>query len=148
MKRTIAILLCAVLLVGVLTACSGTAMYDDRYGHVSNTPNGHVNGYNRNSGYDRQNGENRTGFAGGNASGGFANGDYSGSGSANGSSGSNYAGSGSGGSYAGGSSGSNYAGGAFTGDHGTGMIGGQEHRRQGAIPCSTYYGRSRRSSSK
>ena len=102
MKRTIAILLCAVLLVGVLTACSGTAMYDDRYGNVSSTPNGHVNGYNRNSGYDRQNGENRTGFAGG-----------------------NYAGSGSGGSYAGESSGSNYAGGAFTGDHGTGMIGGQ-----------------------
>ena len=107
MKRTIAILLSAVLLVGLLTACSGTAMYDDRYGNVSSTPNGHVNGYNRSSGYDRQNGENRTGFAGGNASGGFANGNFSDNGSVNG------------------SSGSNYAGGAFTGDHGTGMIGGQ-----------------------
>ena len=47
MKRTIAILLSAVLLVGLLTACSDTTAYDDRYGNVSGTPNGDVNGYNR-----------------------------------------------------------------------------------------------------
>ena len=77
MKRTIAILLSAVLLVSLLTACSGTAMYDDRYGNVSSTPNGNVNGYNRYDHSDRSysgSGENRTGFAGGNASGSYAGG--------------------------------------------------------------------------
>lgn len=46
MKRTIAILLAALMLTGVLTACSGTVGMDDRraYGNVSTTPNGSVNG--------------------------------------------------------------------------------------------------------
>lgn len=46
MKRTIAILLTALMLTGVLTACSGTVGMDDgrAYGNVSTTPNGTVNG--------------------------------------------------------------------------------------------------------
>ena len=46
MKRTIAILLAALMLTGVLTACSGTVGMGDgqAYGNVSTTPNGNVNG--------------------------------------------------------------------------------------------------------
>ena len=42
MKRTIAILLAALMLTGVLTACSGSVGMDDgyAYGNVSTTPNG------------------------------------------------------------------------------------------------------------
>lgn len=48
MKRMIAVLLSVMILAGVLTACSGTAYYDDGYGYgnVSTTPNGTVNGTN------------------------------------------------------------------------------------------------------
>ena len=48
MKRVIAILLAVMMLTGVLTACSGTAYYDDGYGYgnVSTTPDGRVNGTN------------------------------------------------------------------------------------------------------
>ena len=64
MKRTIAILLAAMVLTGALTACSGTVGMDDRgaYGNVSTTPDGRVNGSNRTSGqygsygYGSQNG--------------------------------------------------------------------------------------------
>ena len=57
MKRTIAILLAALMLTGILTACSGTVGMDDgrAYGNVSTTPNGTVNGgsygYDGNDGY-------------------------------------------------------------------------------------------------
>lgn len=46
MKRMIAILMAALMLTGVLTACSGTVgMGDGRaYGNVSTTPDGRVNG--------------------------------------------------------------------------------------------------------
>ena len=46
MKRMIAILLAALMLTTVLTACSGTVGMDDgrAYGNVSTTPNGTVNG--------------------------------------------------------------------------------------------------------
>ena len=46
MKRTIAVLLAVMMLVGVLTACSGTVGMDDgqAYGNVSTTPDGRVNG--------------------------------------------------------------------------------------------------------
>lgn len=49
MKRTIAILLAALMLTGVLTACSGSVGMDDgyAYGNVSTTPNGTINGTNR-----------------------------------------------------------------------------------------------------
>ena len=52
MKRLIAILMAALMLTGILTACSGTVGMNGRgaYGNVSNTPNGTVNGTNR-SGY-------------------------------------------------------------------------------------------------
>ena len=46
MKRMIAILLAALMLTGMLTACSGTVGMGDgqAYGNVSTTPNGNVNG--------------------------------------------------------------------------------------------------------
>lgn len=49
MKRMIAILLAALMLTGMLTACSGSVGMDDgyAYGNVSTTPNGTVNGTNR-----------------------------------------------------------------------------------------------------
>lgn len=55
MKRLIAILLAVMLMSFVLTACSGTANYDNGlgYGNVSTTPNGRVNG---GEGYYGQNG--------------------------------------------------------------------------------------------
>lgn len=54
MRRTIAVLMAVLMLVGVLTACSGTVGMDDgrAYGNVSTTPNGRVNG----GGYDTYNG--------------------------------------------------------------------------------------------
>lgn len=57
MKRTIAILLAALMLTGMLTACSGTVGMEDgrAYGNVSTTPDGTVNGTNRGS-YDGRNG--------------------------------------------------------------------------------------------
>ncbi len=46
MKRMIAFLMAAMMLTGVLTACSGSMSMDDgrAYGNVSTTPNGRVNG--------------------------------------------------------------------------------------------------------
>lgn len=46
MKRMIAVLMAAMMLTGVLTACSGTVGMGDgqAYGNVSTTPNGRVNG--------------------------------------------------------------------------------------------------------
>ena len=53
MKRMIAFLMAAMMLTGVLTACSGTVgMGDGRaYGNVSTTPNGRVNGGDYNETY-------------------------------------------------------------------------------------------------
>ena len=47
MKRIIAIFMAALMLTGVLTACSGTVGMDDgrSYGNVSTTTNGNENGY-------------------------------------------------------------------------------------------------------
>jgi len=55
MKRIIAIFMAALMLTGVLTACSGTVGMDEgrSYGNVSTTPNGNVNGYGP---YDHGNG--------------------------------------------------------------------------------------------
>lgn len=52
MKRMIAILLAALMLTSVLTACSGSVGMDDgyAYGNVSTSPNGTVNGTNRSHG--------------------------------------------------------------------------------------------------
>ena len=46
MKRTIAVLMAVMMLVSILTACSGSVGMDDgrAYGNVSTTPNGRVNG--------------------------------------------------------------------------------------------------------
>ena len=58
MKRMVAILLAALMLTGVLTACSGSVGMDDgrAYGNVSTTPNGTVNGSGQyNSGYQGSN---------------------------------------------------------------------------------------------
>ena len=77
MKRMIAILLAALMITGVLTACSGSVGMDDgrAYGNVSTTPNGTVigsgqygNGYQndswntgRNDSYTYGNGSGNTG---------------------------------------------------------------------------------------
>ena len=55
MKRMIAFLMAAMMLTGVLTACSGSMSMDDgrAYGNVSTTPNGRVNG---GTGYDNGDG--------------------------------------------------------------------------------------------
>ena len=109
MKRTIAILLAAMVLTGALTACSGTVGMDDRgaYGNVSTTPDGRVNSHNRTGSYSSQGG---------------SSGSQGGSGSQN--SGSRGSGSGAqGGGMQGGSG--MWAGGSQGGSSGTGMTGGR-----------------------
>ena len=63
MTRMIAILLAALMLTGVLTACSGSLGMDDgrAYGNVSTTPNGTVNG-----------GETSRGYTGGSSNGSYS----------------------------------------------------------------------------
>ena len=53
MKKTLILVLALVMLVGTLTACSGTASIDPYYGYsnVSTTDDGRVNGTNGASGY-------------------------------------------------------------------------------------------------
>ncbi len=69
MKRTIAILMAAMMLTGILTACSGTVGMEDgrAYGNVSTSPNGYVendpyNGQYQNRDYSRNDMSGRTGF--------------------------------------------------------------------------------------
>jgi len=99
MKRTIAIMLAALMLTGILTACSGTLGMDDgrAYGNVSTTPNGTVNGTNRDS------------YNGNHTNGGYQNG-----------TGSNHGGSG---YQSGSSNGANSSGSGY--QSGTGMTGGR-----------------------
>ena len=85
MKRTIAILLAALMLTGILSACSGTVGMEDgrAYGNVSTTPDGTVNGTNRNGSYGGGSyGSNSNGYgAYGGYNGGYGsyNGGYNGS---------------------------------------------------------------------
>ena len=107
MKRMIAILLAALMLTGMLTACSGTVGMGDgqAYGNVSTTPNGNVNGSGQ---YD--NGYSGNGYSGN----GYSGNGYSG----------NMGGQSSGRAQRGGSNGSGMTGsGSYT--SGAGMIGGR-----------------------
>ena len=67
MKRTIAVLLAVMMLVGILTACSGTVGMGDGQasGNVPTTPNGRVNG--GNNGMPGGNGGFGGGMPGGNS---------------------------------------------------------------------------------
>lgn len=81
MKRMIAVLMAAMMLTGVLTACSGSMSMDDgrAYGNVSTTPNGRVNG----GGYESGNGGmtgNGSGMFGSNNGGMTGNGNSTGGG--------------------------------------------------------------------
>lgn len=72
MKRMIAFLMAAMMLTGVLTACSGSMSMDDgrAYGNVSTTPNGRVNGGGYESGSNGMTG-NGSGMFGGSSNGGM-----------------------------------------------------------------------------
>ena len=108
MKRAIAIIMTALMLTGVLTACGASMSMDTGrgYGNVSTTPNGNVNGGENNYGGSGMTGS----YGGNNTTGGMSRG-----------------GSGMTGGY--GSSGSGMSGGSgmtgSTGSSGTGMTGGR-----------------------
>ncbi len=81
MKRTISVLIAALMLTGMLTACSGTMTMDDgrAYGNVSTTRDGTVNGTNGYTGNGYENRRDQGSYQNGGSYGStYGNGSYNG----------------------------------------------------------------------